>query len=213
MFHGLLFADLGGLRAAASQTGGNLEIKLSETETLTLVGGSLNNLNLGNVLVVPAQARASDAPVSETPPSEFLASETFVNESPTSETPADELMLNDETLIRLAESERMTLPPESQSAAICGGDQMSPADADEALALVDQAVRPACEGTKLRAEDNRKAACAVRENRSHGLTLGPFGEMAPKAASTRIFTQFASTFSLSYHFRRMMCLLTIFSKI
>ena len=139
VFHGLLFADLGGLRAAASQTGGNLEIRLSETETLTLEGGSLNNLTHANVRVVPAQSRASDAPVSETPPSEFpasefLASETFVNESPTSETPADELMLNDETLIRLAESERMTLPPESRAPQFAG-DQMSPADADEALAV------------------------------------------------------------------------------
>ena len=146
VFDGLLFANLAALLAAASQTGGNLEIRLSETETLTLVGVSLNNLNPGNVIVVPAQSRASDAPVSETPPSEFPvsefpASETFVNESPvnespTSETPADELMLNDETLIRLAESERMTSPPPPESRAPqFAGDQMSPADADEALAV------------------------------------------------------------------------------
>ena len=140
VFEGLLFANFVALRAAASQTGGNLEIRLSETETLTLVGVSLNNLNPGNVIVVPAQSRASDAPVSETPPSEFPvsefpASETFVNESPTSETPADELMLNDETLIRLAESEHMTLPPPESRAPQFAGDQMSPADADEALAV------------------------------------------------------------------------------
>ena len=146
VFEGLLFANFVALRAAASQTGGNLEIRLSETETLTLVGVSLNNLNPGNVLVFPAQSRASDAPVSETPPSEFPvsefpASETFVNESPvnespTSETPADELMLNDETLIRLAESERMTSPPPPESRAPqFAGDQMSAADADEALAV------------------------------------------------------------------------------
>ena len=124
VFEDGLFADLAAVQAAATQTDdGNLEIKLSDTETLTLEGVTLAALTAdtvttldanGNDTTVPADANsASDAPAFE----------------------LDDLAMDEEALMRLAASEGMTLPaPEPQTAQAAGEKQLP---ANKALALAD----------------------------------------------------------------------------
>ncbi len=59
-FDGGLFADLNAVRAAATETeDGNLEIAISETETLTLLNASLDDLTADTVTTRDAQGRDS----------------------------------------------------------------------------------------------------------------------------------------------------------
>ena len=123
-FRGGLFADLAAVQAAATQNGDNLEIKLSETETLTLEGVNRDVLTAetvttldaeGNDTTIPADANssASDAPAFE----------------------LDDLAMDEEAITRLAASEGMTLPPSEPQAAQAASEKLSPAD--QALALAD----------------------------------------------------------------------------
>ena len=60
VFDGGLFADLNAVRAAATETeDGNLEIAISETETLTLLNASLDDLTADTVTTTDAQGRDS----------------------------------------------------------------------------------------------------------------------------------------------------------
>ena len=60
VFDGGLFADLNAVRAAATETeDGNLEIAISETETLTLFNASLDDLTADTVTTTDAQGRDS----------------------------------------------------------------------------------------------------------------------------------------------------------
>ena len=60
VFDGGLFADLNAVRAAATETeDGNLEIAISETETLTLLNASLDDLTADTVTTRDAQGRDS----------------------------------------------------------------------------------------------------------------------------------------------------------
>ena len=54
LFEGGLFANLAAVQAAATESGDNLEITLSDTETLTLVGASLDNLSASTVTTLGA---------------------------------------------------------------------------------------------------------------------------------------------------------------
>ena len=54
-FNNGLFADLNAVRAAATETDGNLEIAISETETLTVDGASLADLTVDTVTTLDAQ--------------------------------------------------------------------------------------------------------------------------------------------------------------
>ena len=55
LFEGGLFANLAAVQAAATESGDNLEIALSDTETLTLVGASLDNLSASTVTTLDAK--------------------------------------------------------------------------------------------------------------------------------------------------------------
>ena len=54
LFEDGLFANLAAVQAAATESGDNLEIALSDTETLTLVGASLNDLSANTVTTLGA---------------------------------------------------------------------------------------------------------------------------------------------------------------
>ena len=54
-FNDGLFADLNAVRAAATETDGNLEIAISETETLTVDGASLADLTVDTVTTLDAE--------------------------------------------------------------------------------------------------------------------------------------------------------------
>ena len=125
-----LFANLEAVRTAATQTDdGNLEIALSETETLTLAGVTLAALTVdtvttldasGNDTTIPADANssASDAPAFE----------------------LDDLAIDEESLMQLAASEGRTLTPPEPQAAQSASEKLALADPLEpplALALFD----------------------------------------------------------------------------
>ena len=117
-FGGGLFANLEAVRTAATQTDdGNLEITLSETETLTLEGVTLAALTAETVTTLDAEGNDTT-----TPP----AGANSANDAPAFE--LNDLAMDEEALMRLAVSEGMTLnPPEPQTAQ----------SASEKLALAD----------------------------------------------------------------------------
>ena len=65
LFEGGLFANLAAVQAAATESGDNLEIALSDTETLTLVGASLNDLSASTVTTLDAKGTdtSNSAPI------------------------------------------------------------------------------------------------------------------------------------------------------
>ena len=120
-----LFADLEAVIAAASNTDdGNLEITLSETETetLTLEGASLDSLTADSVTTLDANGddtttaadAASDAPAFE----------------------LDALSIDEENLMRLADSEGIHLPAPVEPQAPPSADEDS-FSADKTLATAD----------------------------------------------------------------------------
>ena len=128
LFEDGLFADLQAIIAAASNTDdGNLEIKLSDTGTLTLEGVTRDALTAetvttldeeGNDTTVPADASsASDAPAFE----------------------LDDLAIDEEAITRLADWEAVNLPApvEPQASPSAGENSFSADSANRALALAD----------------------------------------------------------------------------
>ena len=121
-----LFADLEAVIAAASNTDdGNLEIKLSDTDTLTLAGVTLTaetvttlDLNGNDTTTPPADANsASDAPAFE----------------------LDNLSIDEAAMMRLADWEAVNLPApvEPQVPPSADADSLSVGSANRALALTD----------------------------------------------------------------------------
>ena len=119
-----LFANLEAVQAAARNTDdGNLEITLSETETLALDGVSLDALNADTVTTLDASGNDTT-----TPPADANSS---ASDAPAFE--LDDLSINEEAMMQLAASEGMTLnPPEPQAAQ----------SASEKLALADSLEPP-----------------------------------------------------------------------
>ena len=113
-----LFADLEAVIAAARNTDdGNLEITLSETETLTLEGVTLAALTADTVTTLDASGNDTT-----TPPADANSA----SDAPAFE--LDDLLIDEAAITRLAVSEGMTLnPPEPQTAQ----------SASEKLALAD----------------------------------------------------------------------------
>ena len=104
-FGGGLFANLEAVRTAATQTDdGNLEITLSETETLTLEGFTLAALTADTVTTLDAEGNDTT-----TPPADAAS------DAPAFE--LDNLSIDEEAITRLAASEGMTLNlPKPQTA-------------------------------------------------------------------------------------------------
>ena len=119
-----LFADLAAVQAAATQTDdGNLEIKLSTTETLTLESVTLAALTADTVTTLDANGNDTT---------------TAADANSASDAPAfelDNLSINEEAIMRLAASEGMTLPPSEPQAAQAASEKQLPAN--KALALAD----------------------------------------------------------------------------
>ena len=115
-FGGGLFANLEAVRTAATQTDdGNLEITLSETETLTLEGFTLAALTADTVTTLDAEGNDTT-----TPPADAAS------DAPAFE--LDNLSINEEAIMRLAASESMTLPPPEPQAAQSASEPILPAD-------------------------------------------------------------------------------------
>ena len=125
-----LFANLEAVIAAASNTDdGNLEIALSETETLTLAGVTLAALTADTVTTLDASGNDTT-----TPPADANSA----NDAPAFE--LDDLAIDEESLMRLAASEGMTLPPSEPQTAQTASEKLALADPLEpppALALFD----------------------------------------------------------------------------
>ena len=124
VFEDGLFANLEAVIAAARNTDdGNLEITLSDTETLTLEGVTLAALTADTVTTLDANGNDTT---------------TAADANSASDAPAfelDDLAMDEEALMRLAASEGMTLPaPEPQTAQAAGEKQLP---ANKALALAD----------------------------------------------------------------------------
>ena len=124
-----LFADLEAVIAAASNTDdGNLEIKLSDTGTLTLEGVTLAALTADTVTTLDANGNDTT---------------TAADANSASDAPAfelDNLSINEEAIMRLAASEGMTLPPSDPQAAQAASEKQLPAN--KALALADPLAPP-----------------------------------------------------------------------
>ena len=124
-----LFADLEAVRAAARDTDdGNLEITLSETETLTLLGASLAALTAETVTTLDEEGNDTT-----TPPADASSA------SDASAFELDALSIDEENLMRLADSEGIHLPApvEPQAPPSAGEDSLSAGSANRALALAD----------------------------------------------------------------------------
>ena len=121
-----LFADLEAVRTAARNTGdGNLEIKLSETETLTLEGVTLAALTAETVTTLDREGKDTT-----TPPADANSA----SDAPAFE--LDNLLIDEEALMRLADSEgiHLSAPVEPQAPPSASEDSLS---ANKSLALVD----------------------------------------------------------------------------
>ena len=113
-----LFADLEAVIAAARNTDdGNLEIALSETETLTLEGVSLDALTADTVTNLDAEGNDTT-----TPPADANSA----SDAPAFE--LNDLAMDEEALMRLAASEGMTLPPPEPQAAQSASEKLALAD-------------------------------------------------------------------------------------
>ena len=125
-----LFADLAAVQAAATQTDdGNLEIKLSDTETLTLEGVTLAALTADTVTTLDAEGNDTT-----TPPADANSA----SDAPAFE--LDGLSIDEEAIKRLAASEGRTLPPPEPRTAQSASEKLALADPLEpppALALFD----------------------------------------------------------------------------
>ena len=122
-----LFADLEAVRTAATQTDdGNLEITLSETETLTLEGVTLAALTAEAVTTLDREGNDTT-----TPPADANSA----SDAPAFE--LDNLSINEEAIMRLADWEAVNLPApvEPQVPPSAGEDSLS---IDKALALADE---------------------------------------------------------------------------
>ena len=126
VFEDGLFANLAAVQAAATQTDdGNLEIKLSDTETLTLEGVTLAALTAETVTTLDAEGNDTT-----TPPADANSA---------SDAPAfalDDLAINEEIVALLADSEGIhwLAPVEPQAPPSADEDSFS---ADKTLALTD----------------------------------------------------------------------------
>ena len=117
-FGGGLFANLAAVRAAATQTDdGNLEIALSETETLTLEGVSLDALTADTVTTLDAEGNDTT-----TPPADANSA----SDAPAFE--LDGLSIDEAAITRLAASESMTLPPPEPEATQTASEKLALAD-------------------------------------------------------------------------------------
>ena len=132
VFEDGLFADLAAVQAAATQTDdGNLEIKLSDTETLTLEGVTLAALTADTVTTLDANGNDTT---------------TAADANSASDAPAfelDDLAMDEEAITRLAASEGMTLPPSEPQTAQSVSEKLALADPLEpppALYLFDAAL-------------------------------------------------------------------------
>ena len=132
-FGGGLFANLAAVRAAATQTDdGNLEITLSETETLTLEGVTLAALTADTVTTLDAEGNDTT-----TPPADANSA----SDAPAFE--LDDLLIDEAAITRLAVSEGMTLTPPELRAAQTASEKLALADPLEpspALYLFDAAL-------------------------------------------------------------------------
>ena len=133
LFEDGLFADLEAVRTAATQTDdGNLEITLSETETLTLEGVSLDALTADRVTTLDAEGNDTTIPAD--------ANSSASDEPVGDEWMLDALSMDEEAITRLAASEGMTLPPSEPQTAQSASEKLALADPLEpppTLALFD----------------------------------------------------------------------------
>ena len=125
VFEDGLFANLAAVQAAATQNGDNLEIKLSETETLTLEGVTLAALTADTVTTLDTSGNDTT-----TPPADANSA---------SDAPAfalDNLAINEEIVAVLADSEGIhwSAPVEPQAPPPADEDSFS---ADKTLATAD----------------------------------------------------------------------------
>ena len=130
LFEDGLFANLEAVRTAATQTDdGNLEIALSETETLTLEGVSLDALTAETVTTLDEEGNDTTTPPADT---------NSASDAPAFE--LDNLSIDEESLMQLAASEGRTLTPPEPQAAQSASEKLALADPLEpplALALFD----------------------------------------------------------------------------
>ena len=128
-FGGGLFANLAAVRTAATQTDdGNLEIALSETETLTLEGVSLDALTADTVTTLDAEGNDTT-----TPPADANSA----SDAPAFE--LDGLSIDEAAITRLADWEAVNLPApvEPQVPPSADADSLSAGSANRALPLAD----------------------------------------------------------------------------
>ena len=121
LFEDGLFADLEAVRTAATQTDdGNLEIALSETETLTLAGVTLAALTVDTVTTLDASGNDTTIPAD--------ANSSASGEPVGDEWMLDALSMDEEAIKRLADSEGRTLPPPEPQAAQSASEKLALAD-------------------------------------------------------------------------------------